>query len=278
MWGSDTLAIDVSSSSMNVARVTVNATAHGLTCLALDEAGTALNSAVVVATVRQASPGNEIRLRCILRPIGRNKMAAETTKSVRGEATRRHIVEQSAAVFNRRGYSGTSMSELMAATGLEKGGLYRHFASKEDLASAAFDYAWETASKSRWRGLEDCTSSLEKLLLLVKNFVEQPPRTLPGGCPLLNTAVDSDDGNPLLRGKARAALDRWRSRIGDIVHQGQQNGEFRGGVDPAAVAAIVIASLEGAVMMSRLEKTREPLHAVGEHLAGYLQSLKAANL
>jgi TetR/AcrR family transcriptional repressor of nem operon len=261
-----------------VARVTVNATAHGLTCLLLDDAGTALSSAVVVATVRQASLWSEIRLRCILRPIGRNKMAAVTTKSVRGEATRRRIVEQSAAVFNRRGYSGTSMSELMAATGLEKGGLYRHFASKEDLAAAAFDYAWETASEPRWRGLDDCGSSLEKLLLLVKNFVEQPPRTLPGGCPLLNTAVDSDDGNPLLRGKARAALDRWRARIAEIVHQGQGNGELRGGVAPAAVAAIVIASLEGAVMMSRLDKTREPLHTVGEHLAEYLQSLEAADL
>jgi TetR/AcrR family transcriptional regulator, transcriptional repressor for nem operon len=205
-------------------------------------------------------------------------MATETTKSVRGEATRRRIVEQSAAVFNRHGYAGTSMSELMAATGLEKGGLYRHFASKEDLAAAAFDYAWETASEPRWRGTEACTSSLDKLLLLVKNFVEQPPRTLPGGCPLLNTAVDSDDGNPLLRGKAREALDRWRARIADIVQQGQQDGELRREIDPAAVAAIVIASLEGAVMMSRLEKNRESLHVVGDHLAGYLRSLKAADL
>ena len=277
MCGSETLAIDVSSSSMNVASVTVNATAHGLTCLALDEAGTELNSAVVVATC-VSSPAVEIRFRCILRPIGRKRMATETTKSTRGEATRRRIVEQSAAVFNRHGYSGTSMSELMAATGLEKGGLYRHFASKQDLAAAAFDYAWETVSEPRRRGLEDCATSLEKLLLLVQNFVEQPPRTLPGGCPLLNTAIDSDDGNPVLRGKARAALDEWRGNIADIVRQGQQNGELRGGIDPAAVATIVIASLEGGVMMSRLEKTREPLHAVGEHLAGYLQTLKAGAL
>lgn len=234
-----------------------------------------LNSAVVVATV--CLPLWKIRFRCILRPIGRKRMAAKATKSVRGEATRRRIVEQSAGIFNRHGYSGTSMSELMAATGLEKGGLYRHFASKEGLAAAAFDYAWETASEPRWRGLEDCGSSLEKLLLLVKNFVEQPPRTLPGGCPLLNTAVDSDDGNPVLRGKARAALDRWRAGIADIVQRGQQNGELRGGVDPAAVAAIVIASLEGAVMMSRLEKSREPLRAVGEHLTGYLETLRAGN-
>jgi TetR/AcrR family transcriptional repressor of nem operon len=205
-------------------------------------------------------------------------MKAEKTKPFRGEATRRRIVEQSAAVFNQRGYSGTSMSELMAATGLEKGGLYRHFASKQDLAAAAFDYAWDTVSEPRWRGLEDCAGSLEKLLLLVDNFVKQPPRTLPGGCPLLNTAVDSDDGNPLLRGKARAALDLWRARITNIVCQGQRNQELRGGIDPAAVAAVVIASLEGAVMMSRLEKTREPLHAVGQHLADYLQTLKADGL
>ncbi len=112
--------------------------------------------------------------------------------------------------------------------------------------------------------------------MLVKNFVEQPPRTLPGGCPLLNTAIDSDDGNPVLRGKARMALDQWRTGIADIVRQGQQARELRRDIDPAAVATIVIASLEGAVMMSRLEKTREPLFTVGEHLAGYLQGLKVA--
>ncbi len=158
-------------------------------------------------------------------------MKTETTKSNRGEATRRRIVEQSAAVFNRHGYSGTSMSELMDATGLEKGGLYRHFESKQELAAAAFDYAWETVNEPRRRGLENCTTSLEKLLLLVKNFVEQPPRTLPGGCPLLNTAIDSDDGNAVLRGKARAALDQWRAGIADIVRQGQQKRELRKDID-----------------------------------------------
>ena len=202
-------------------------------------------------------------------------MEPPITKSIRGGATRQRIVEQSAAVFNRHGYSGTSMSALMDATGLEKGGLYRHFESKQDLAAAAFEYAWETVSEPRRRGLENCATSLEKLLLLVRNFVEQPPRILPGGCPLLNTAIDSDDGNPVLRGKARAALDEWRAGIADIVRQGQKSRELRADIDPAAVATVVIAGLEGAVMMSRLEKTREPLRAIGEHLTGYVQTLKA---
>jgi TetR/AcrR family transcriptional repressor of nem operon len=204
-------------------------------------------------------------------------MATQRIKSSRGEATRRRIVERSAVVFNRRGYSGTSMSELMAATGLEKGGLYRHFANKQGLAAAAFDYAWQTVIAVRRRGLEDCTTTLDNLLLLVKNFVEHPG-PLPGGCPLLNTAIDSDDGDPVLRGKAHAALDQFRAGIAETVRQGQHNQELRRGPDPDAVATILIASLEGAVMMSRLEKTREPLHAVGKHLTEYLESLKAVPL
>jgi TetR/AcrR family transcriptional regulator, transcriptional repressor for nem operon len=165
------------------------------------------------------------------------------------------------------------MAELMEATGLEKGGLYRHFESKQDLAAAAFDYAWKTVIATRRRGLEDCTTSIDKLLLLVDNFVEHPG-PLPGGCPLLNTAIDSDDGDPVLRAKAHAALDQWREGIVDIVRKGQQSHELRRGPDPESVATILIASLEGAVMGSRLEKTREPLYAVGKHLTAYLESLK----
>jgi TetR/AcrR family transcriptional regulator, transcriptional repressor for nem operon len=182
-------------------------------------------------------------------------------------------VEQSASVFNRHGYSGTSMSALMAATGLEKGGLYRHFESKEELAAAAFDYAWETVTEPRRRGLDDCASSLEKLLLLVRNVVAPPQRAIPGGCPLLNTAIENDDGNPVLREKARGALEEWRSCIADIVRQGVRAHELRKDVDPVAVATIVISSLEGAIMFSRLEKTREALCTVGKHLEGYLRSL-----
>ena len=59
----------------------------------------------------------------------------------KGEQTRQRIVERAAPVFNQRGYAGTSLAELIAATGLEKGGIYNHFASKDELALAAFDHA-----------------------------------------------------------------------------------------------------------------------------------------
>jgi TetR/AcrR family transcriptional regulator, transcriptional repressor for nem operon len=200
--------------------------------------------------------------------------AAAATRSKKGDQTRQRIIEKAAQVFNRRGFAGASISDLMEATGLEKGGIYRHFESKQQLAEAAFDYAWDAVSAPRQRGMDEQKSSLDKLLLFVRNFVGEPPRTITGGCPLLNTAVDCDDGNVLLRNKARTALSGWRSRIADLVRSGQYNGELRKTIDPDSIAVVMIAALEGAVMMSGLEKTRQPQHIVGEHLESYLLGLR----
>ena len=51
----------------------------------------------------------------------------------KGQQTRRKIIEAAAPIFNKRGYEGSSLNDLMAATGLKKGGIYRHFSSKEEL-------------------------------------------------------------------------------------------------------------------------------------------------
>jgi AcrR family transcriptional regulator len=58
----------------------------------------------------------------------------------KGETTRQKIIAQAAPLFNRLGYAGCSMQDIMAATGLEKGGLYRHFSGKEELAEESFRY------------------------------------------------------------------------------------------------------------------------------------------
>ena len=73
----------------------------------------------------------------------------------KGEVTRQRIVEAAAGLFNQRGFENASLSELMEATGLEKGGIYRHFASKEELATAAFDYAWGAATQARMHDLDE---------------------------------------------------------------------------------------------------------------------------
>ena len=59
----------------------------------------------------------------------------------KGTDTKEAILQQAAQLFNRRGFFGAALSDVMDVTGLEKGGIYNHFKSKEDLALQAFDYA-----------------------------------------------------------------------------------------------------------------------------------------
>jgi AcrR family transcriptional regulator len=70
----------------------------------------------------------------------------------KGEQTRQEIIRRAAPIFNQRGYDGAALSDLMRATGLEKGGIYRHFGSKQELAGDAFDYAWKLAMDTRFEG------------------------------------------------------------------------------------------------------------------------------
>jgi TetR/AcrR family transcriptional regulator, transcriptional repressor for nem operon len=188
----------------------------------------------------------------------------------KGEMTRQKIVALAAPLFNQRGFAGCSMHDVMEATGLEKGGLYRHFSSKEELAAEAFRYALDNSVKVRTDGLELAGDALEQLRFFVRRFVDQPS-TMPGGCPLLNTAVDADDGNPLLRDLARRGIADWRARLTAIVEEGIRRREIQRSAEPRRIANTIIATLEGALVISRIEGSRTALRDA----AGSLEQLLA---
>ena len=190
----------------------------------------------------------------------------------KGEETRKEIIRKSAPIFNRKGYSGAALSDLMRATGLEKGGIYRHFESKEELAGDAFDHAWKVAMDARFEGTEDIENSVDRLKQIVRNFRDRRTGLVPGGCPLLNTAIDSDDGNPKLRAKARQALSSLLDRLQSVAEEGQRRGEIRSDVDSAKLATLIASTLEGSGMVSRLQRDRDPLDLACRHLEEYLET------
>jgi TetR/AcrR family transcriptional regulator, transcriptional repressor for nem operon len=189
----------------------------------------------------------------------------------KGEQTRQEIIRKAAPIFNQRGYDGAALSDLMRATGLEKGGIYRHFSSKEVLAAEAFDYAWRETFDSRIHDLDTIPNSVDRLKQLVANFVERRG-VIPGGCPLLNTAIDTDDGNSVLRERARKALRGWRSYVVSMISAGIKAREIRPKIDARKLATLIISSLEGAVMVYRLERNEDALRAVRAHLDNYLET------
>jgi TetR/AcrR family transcriptional repressor of nem operon len=190
----------------------------------------------------------------------------------KGEQTRLEIIRKAAPIFNQRGYDGAALSDLMRATGLEKGGIYRHFESKEQLAAEAFDYAWKLAIDARFEGTQDIPNTVDRLKLFVRNFRDRRAGLVPGGCPLLNTAIDSDDGHPQLRRTARRALDYWLDRLQSIADEGKQRGEVRSAIDSAELATRIVGTLEGGLMVSRLQRRDAALDFACRHLEEYLET------
>jgi len=176
----------------------------------------------------------------------------------KGEETRQTIIERAAPLFNQLGFHGCSMSDIMEATGLEKGGIYRHFSSKEEIAEESFRYSLEATIKLRSSGVPQYASPVETLRALIENFVHTPS-PIKGGCPLMNTATDADDGNEKLRALVREAFKAWRERLAAILKTAIAMGEITRRTDVDWLANTMIMTLEGAVMLSRLERRKEPL-------------------
>lgn len=188
----------------------------------------------------------------------------------KGERTRQLILEQAAEVFNRKGFEGSSMSDLTEATKIQKGGLYRHFESKEQLALEAFQYAFRKAREARIHPEVPGETHLQALRGFLARWVDPSGPLVPGGCPILNTAVDADDGNELLLQAVQTELAGWVERLAAHVQAGIACGEFKP-CDPQAIATFLIGGLEGALMISRVQRDREVLKRAATYLGDWLE-------
>lgn len=192
----------------------------------------------------------------------------------KAEATKIHIIQQAAILFNQKGYAGSSIADIMEATGLKKGGIYNHFKSKDEIAIQSFEYAVSLVQKIIWETIKQETNAIARLKALMRvhlNYIDNPP--LLGGCPILNTAIESDDAYPILRDRAALAMDSWRDLIIRIVQKGIKKQEIKADVDAEIVASFLISAIEGGIMMSKLYQDAIHLQRVINSLNTYVESL-----
>ncbi|MDV3352714.1 TetR/AcrR family transcriptional regulator [Leptolyngbyaceae cyanobacterium CCMR0082] len=193
----------------------------------------------------------------------------------KAQTTKAHIIQQAAVVFNQQGYAGTSMADIMQTTGLKKGGIYNHFSSKDELALAAFDFTVGLVAQQYKIALQGKRHSIERLKVIIETFcsmVDKP--AFKGGCPLMNTAIESDDTHPTLRDRTCQAMDNWRQMIRKIISLGIKHGEIKSSLNADATTTIVISTLEGALMMSHLYGDHVHLSWAKQHLFQYIATLQ----
>jgi len=181
----------------------------------------------------------------------------------KSEKTRQHIIQSTAPLFNTRGYDGTTLSDMMEATGLTKGALYGNFTDKEEIAYEAFRYSVGRIRDIVRSRLENIPSFKEQLFSLFNFFSEyvfDPPVT--GGCPLLNTAVEADDYRLSMK---KVVLEEIMNMVGFIeglLEQGVAAGEFKADLNTRQLAYTFFCAMEGAIIFSRVERSNEPIDLV----------------
>lgn len=172
----------------------------------------------------------------------------------KAERTKNFIIEKTAPLFNMKGYSGTSMSDITAATGLTKGSIYGNFENKDEVAIAAFKFNVKELQDIFASEIEKQTSYKDKLLVYPRLYSDHYDLLVTkGGCPIINTATEADDTHPVLRKKVENTILAWKDKLVNFIEQGIVAGEFKAkNIDSEKTALTIIAIIEGAVMIAKI--------------------------
>lgn len=185
----------------------------------------------------------------------------------KGADTREKIIERAASLFNTKGYTAASINDVMEATGLKKGGIYNHFENKDDLACQAFDFAVKLAGQKILERVDACENAKDRLFAVIEHFEtlsENSP--LPGGCPLMNTAIECDDGYPLMQKRVQEAFDRFQKFVEKLAAEAIEQKEIDTKLNPEEISIFMISTLEGALMLSKVHNSKAPLIVAGMQL------------
>ncbi|WP_060206758.1 TetR/AcrR family transcriptional regulator [Sporosarcina koreensis] len=192
----------------------------------------------------------------------------------KGEKTRQMIISKSSQLFNQKGYASALISDVMKETGLKKGGIYRHFDSKNELAIEAFKYSAKTMREHYKNAMHDKKSVKEQLLAFIDAFTTLE-RDVPiqGGCPLMNATIEFDDSTSELIPYVQSAMNDLLLSVEQLMIDGQKNNEISKDINPKQATIIILSSLEGALALSRLYRSPEPLTQTVHYLQSYVEQL-----
>lgn len=197
-------------------------------------------------------------------------------KYSKSEKTTQFIIEQVAPIFNKKGYVGTSLSDLTDATGLTKGSIYGNFKNKDGVAIEAFKYNLAIITNSFFEEISNnLISPLDRLLALPKTYQSRYDDIVAmGGCPIINTAVDADDTHPQLKKMAQNVILRIKNSLITVIEEGISKRQIKPQTESNKIAEIMISLVEGGFMMAKLLDEKEYFENSLKQLEEIIKGLK----
>lgn len=197
-----------------------------------------------------------------------------------GRQTREAILHAATELMHLKGYQATTLDDVLRDSGVGKGNFYYHFKSKEDLGYAILD---QVVSAFLERTLDPCFSDVSTpRLAQIRCFLDrvlaaQRERNCVGGCALGNLASELSDVHEGFRARLSGVFSAWRERLMWALEQSQAAGSVRPDCRSGAVAQFLVASLEGAILVTKLTKDITVMERCVEELKRYLTLYEVAS-
>ncbi|WCN38666.1 TetR/AcrR family transcriptional regulator [Aneurinibacillus uraniidurans] len=169
---------------------------------------------------------------------------------------RHRVVEAAAKLFLEKGYAYTSIDELVRVSKVSKSNVYYHFSNKEELLAGVIEYWINTYNDAIEKILVQDHLSVESRVMLFLTHLSQgiQEREFKGSCPFITLYIQSPEQAAQMKEKIAGFFFELQARIGLLLKQGIERGEFRNNIHIHEVSALFVTNLEGALFISEALK------------------------
>ena len=175
-----------------------------------------------------------------------------------GKAARHkeNLVRTAMRLFRRQGYASTGLQQIVTESGAPKGSLYHYFPSgKEALGESAIVLAGgmihEMLSDLAARH-KDPKAFLRAYCKVMAGWMEESG--FQSGCPIATTLLETAPRSPSITAAGQRAIDAWIDVVGGVLAKGGMNGR-----EARSRAQLIIAAMEGALILSRIRLSTRPI-------------------
>jgi len=174
---------------------------------------------------------------------------------------REKLLQVGMQVVHERGFRGASVRDIVQAAGVPQGSFTNHFASKEAFGLEVVElYAAQAEAAMRQTLRNEALPPLQRL----RAFIERSRTGIAGdgpcnGCLLGNFSAEANDCGELLRGRVVAALAGMQDALAFCLRAAVAAGEIAPATDCDETAAFILASLQGATLLAKAQRSPQPL-------------------
>jgi TetR/AcrR family transcriptional repressor of lmrAB and yxaGH operons len=180
---------------------------------------------------------------------------------------RDNLIWAAAKLFRRQGYSGTGLRDILAASGAARGSLYHYFPDgKEQIGAAAVTAAGGLVTETfaeLARVADSPADFLRRYTDLLVRWLEASD--FRDGCPITTTLLETAPGSAAITAAGRAVFTDWRVVMEDMLRQHGWPA-----ADITAMVTAIIAGLEGALLLARVQGSAQPVRDTTQALCRLL--------